>query len=107
MATDRFSPKIPPGGFDNPRRYADAINRVVEGRLEAYTSVTLTPGATTTTISQQNISRNSVILLSPRTANAAAALATTFVSAVADGSATLTHSNNAQVDRTFGVVWIG
>lgn len=102
-----FSVKIPPAGADNPRKLADSINRIAEGRLDAYTSVTLTAGATTTTITNPFISRNSVVVLSPRTANAAAAVATTYVSAVADGSATLTHSNNAQVDRTFGVAWIG
>jgi hypothetical protein len=48
-----------------------------------------------------------VILLSPTTANAAAALATTYVSAVTQGSFTLTHANNAQTDKTFGYVALG
>lgn len=102
-----YSPKIPPSGQITPRALAESINRIVDGRLESYGTVTLTAGATTTTFTNQNISRNSVVILSPRTSNAAAAVATTFVSTVADGSVTFTHANNAQVDRTFGVAWIG
>jgi hypothetical protein len=65
------------------------------------TEVTLTPSTTTTVITDLVIKAGSQILLSPLTANAAAALGTTYQSAAVDGSATLTHANNAQADRTF------
>jgi hypothetical protein len=50
-----------------------------------------------------------VVLLSPHTAHGAAELGngTIFVSAVANGSFTLAHANNAQNDRTFGYVCLG
>jgi hypothetical protein len=84
-----------------------AVNQLAQGRSNAVGSVTLTANATTTTVSSQTCGAGSVILLSPLTANAAAALATTYVSAVAPKSFTLTHASNAQVDRTFGFVCLG
>jgi hypothetical protein len=43
-----------------------------------------------------------VVLIVPKTANAAAALSTTFISAVNNGSFTVTHAASSQTDRTFG-----
>jgi len=43
----------------------------------------------------------------PTTANAAGALSNLHVSARAQGSATLTHTNTSTTDRTFGVAIIG
>lgn len=89
------------------------VNEVVDGRsnncglVEESTSVTLAAGATTTTKFFENMSTRSVILLSPRTADAAAALSTTYISTKANGSFTLTHLNNAQIDRTFDFACVG
>jgi hypothetical protein len=83
------------------RRIVQSVIQLNEGRHNAFDSVTLTPGAALTVVSHPNCGLDSVVLLSPRTANAAAALATTYVSAVDLGSFTLTHANNAQVDRIF------
>jgi hypothetical protein len=63
--------------------------------------------ATTTVVSFQNCSQNSQVFLSPQTANAAAAIGTTYVSSVSNGTFTLTHSSSAQADRTFGFVALG
>ena len=58
----------------------DTVNQLVDGRSNNVgskgngTSVTLTPGATTTTVNFPTVSVDSVILLSPRTANAALSL---------------------------------
>jgi hypothetical protein len=63
----------------------------------------------TTTVTAVNCGAGSVVLLVPKTANAAAELGngTAYISAVANGSFTITHANNAQVDRTFGFVCLG
>lgn len=86
------------------QRMVDAVIQLVNGRHNAASAenpVTLTAAATTTVVTHPNMGLQSTVLLSPRTANAAAALATTYVSAKARGSFTLTHANNAQIDRTF------
>lgn len=63
--------------------------------------VTLTAGVTATTITAVGVIAESTVLLSPLTANAAAALGTTYVSSRSLGQFILTHANNAQTDRTF------
>jgi hypothetical protein len=81
----------------------DAVRQLVRGRSNATGTVTLTPGATTTVVSAPfNVSARSRVGMSPTTANAAAALTTTFWVA-GNGSFTITHANNAQADRTF--IW--
>ncbi|WP_221307251.1 hypothetical protein [Paraburkholderia atlantica] len=69
--------------------------------------VTLTPSATTTTVSDSRIGANTGLFFSPLTANAAAALSGLYVSSQKNGAATLTHANTATVDRTFNVLLIG
>lgn len=89
------------------KRIVQAVRELVEGRHNAADRFTLTPGATTTVVSHPNCSRDCEPQFSARTANAAAALATTYISAVNQGSFTVTHANNAQVDRIFGYTVTG
>lgn len=83
-------------------RIAQAVHELANGRNNAVDEFTLTPNATTTVVSHPNCSVDCQPQFSARTANAAAALATTWISAIDQGSFTVTHANNAQVDRTFG-----
>jgi hypothetical protein len=91
------------------KKFALAIQQLGEGRSNAVGSLTLAASATSTTVAARNCGAGSVVLLSPRTAHAAAELAagTLYVGAVALGSFTLAHANNAQTDRSFGYVCLG
>src|ERR1700716_674443 len=91
------------------RKVNAAINNLAQGRSNAVGTVTLTAGAATTPVTARNCGAGSVVLLSPLTAHAAAEIGngTVYVSAVAKGSFTLAHANNAQNDRTFGWVALG
>lgn len=89
------------------RQIVEILNNMLKGKLNVTIGITLTPSATTTTISDARIGPSSAILLSPLTANAAAALGTTYLSQVTGNSATITHASNSQVDRTFVAVIIG
>lgn len=80
------------------------INELLKGRANNVGEVTLEASATTTATTDTRILSQMKIVLSPRTANAAAALTNVYISAVADGSFTLTHANNAQTDRTFDYI---
>lgn len=84
-----------------------SLREIWEGRGHSVGSCTLAANATTTTVTALNCGSSSKVFLTPTTSNAAAALATTYVSAVAKGSFTLTHANNAQTDRTFGYAFKG
>lgn len=83
------------------RDLARTLNHVLDGRNNARGEVTLTANATTTTVTDRTVHPESRILLEPTTANAAAALGTTYATAHGNGSFMLTHDNNAQSDRVF------
>lgn len=83
------------------KRYAMSLQQLAAGRSNGVGTITCSTG-TTTTVSDANISSSSVISLSPKTANAAAAIANIYVSAVASGSFTITHGSTTSTDRSFG-----
>jgi hypothetical protein len=88
-------------------RVVQAVRELVEGRHNAASRFTLTPGATSTVVAHPNCSRDCEPQFSPRTANAAAAVPTTWVSDVSQGSFTVTHLSNGQTDREFGFTVTG
>lgn len=83
------------------------INNIMRGKTNNRGTVTLTAGSATTVVNDINAGGDSVILLQPTTANAAAALANVRVTANGKQTFTLTHANNAQTDRIFKYVIIG
>ncbi len=93
-----------------------AVQQLAAGRSNATGSISLTPNQATTVV---DVSRNpiastiiaagSVPLLTPKTANAAAEIGngTLYVSAVANGSFTITHANSATTGRDFYYAILG
>lgn len=101
---------LPLGPFEaRPDRINQAIRNLQQGRSNATGSVTLAAGAPATVVTAPNCSATSQVFLFPRTAHAAAELAAggCYVSAIASGSFTVTHANNAQADRTFSYAALG
>lgn len=97
--------QIPPtGATDRDRDFA--IRQLIDGRSNATGSVTLTNGATTTTVSRTNCNENAAVLLFPKNLNAAGVVASTFVSSITKTGFVITHTNLATT-RTFGYVVIG
>lgn len=80
-----------------------AIRDLFMGRSNAMGEFTLTPAATSTVVVAMNCGEQSRISITPQTANAAAALATTYIvqSEVVPGQFTVRHASDAQVDKTF------
>jgi len=106
-----------PGTLNVPRTWvnekehrgkiADALNRALLGKLNNTGLVTLTANSTTTTLTDSRIGKDSVILLQPTTANAAAAITNVYFGTPGDQTVTINHANNAQTDRTFKYIVIG
>lgn len=86
-----------------------AIQQLGAGRSNAVGTVTLTTGAATTTVSDNNCAAGSTVLFTPTTANAAAEVGngTMYLSAVANKSFTITHANSATTGRTFLYAIVG
>lgn len=90
-------------------RIAAVVKQLIEGRSNAVGTVTLTHNgtATTTTVTAPTCGINSVVFLSPVTANAASALTGTYISTVSARSFVITHAATSNTDVTFGWVCLG
>ena len=86
-----------------------AIQQIAAGRSNAVGTVTLATGLATTTVTAPNCATGSTPILTPASANAATELGngTMYVSAVANGSFTLTHANSSTAGRTFLYALLG
>lgn len=95
-------------GETNVARIVQAILALTRGASNAVGTVTLRTGQTTTVVSSpstpaaQNVSSEMQVFLTPRTAHAAAILASVYISAVGQQSFTITHPSSANADLTFG-----
>lgn len=99
-------PVFQPDSTRHRRDIAQWAQWINQGHLANVGKVTLAAGTTTTTVTDARVSVNSAIMLSPRTANAAAAKPTMLISGT-DGAFTITHANDASLDRTFDYALLG
>ena len=118
MTIRQFQHLPQPGAFktiEDVERYTrllwDALLKLRRGKLECVVEFTLAAGAATTVLTDERLSPQSVVLLDPKTANAAAEKAAGTVYCLTAnrgvGTWTFTHANNAQTDREFQVALIG
>lgn len=78
-----------------------AILWLRDGKHEAHGSITLAANAATTTLNDERIGGDTKVFLSSVTANAAAAVGTTYFATPTKGAVVINHANNAQADKTF------
>jgi len=101
----------PPPNDPFLRRQYEVLQQMRAGKLECVTTLTLSPGVTTTVLNFYGLSPQSVVVFDPTTANAAAELAagTMYVLTANRGNDawTVTHANAVSADRTFQVAVIG
>lgn len=79
--------------------HGDAIRDLASGGTNAGGDVTLDVNATSTTVQARLCTADTMVMLSPRSASAAAA--PIFVRATENGSFTLGHDASAATDRAF------
>jgi len=93
------------------RKVSESINQIIDGKIGSNSTVTLTANAASTAVKDFRLGKDSVVLLMPLTANAATALASTYITeaniAPLTNQFTITHANNAQTDRDFRYVILG
>jgi hypothetical protein len=89
----------------NPREVAEVVNNAVNGKTNNTGTVTLAASSTTTTLNDERLGFDSVILLSPLTANAAAQ--NPYISTKAKGSVVITHTSVASADLNFDYIIVG
>lgn len=95
--------KIPARGgaftLQNLDLHGDAIRDLATGGTNAGGSVTLKANATSTPVDDMLCAVGALVMLSPRSASAAAA--SVWVQSTAKGTFTLGHDASAAIDRTF------
>jgi len=98
-----------PAVAEDGREIALVVNQILDGKLNATGSVTLTASATSTVVTENRAGSDSVILFMPTTSNAAAEQAAGgfYVSSRSKQTFTITHASNTQTDRTFEYIVIG
>lgn len=96
---------MPPGG-SVLRDVIFAVNQLIRGRSNATGTVTLTAGATTTTLTG-SYNDSAQVFLTPKTENAAGSLDTTYAVVTNATTVTITHANAVSTDRTFAYAVIG
>ena len=93
------------------RRLWDTMFRMRQGKIECVTEVTLAASVATTTFNDIRISIQTCLIFDPRTANAAAELKSGNMYVLdanrSKGQIVISHTNNAQVDRTFFLALLG
>lgn len=95
-------------GETNLSRIVQAILALARGASNVVGTVTLRTGQTTTLVTSatsppaENVASGMQVFLTPRTAHAAAILASVYVSAVGQRNFTITHPSSVNADLTFG-----
>jgi hypothetical protein len=103
-----LAPETLTNDVEHRRKIAQTANLAMQGKVNAVTQVTLTPGSTTTTVIDARIGATTFIGFSPRTANAVTAqISGLYVGQKKNGQATLMHASSANADQTFDVLLIG
>lgn len=97
--------KLPKAG-GNPREISEVVNNLVEGKSNNTGEFSTTISATTTTLYDERIGYNSVILLMPLSLNSAAELKDIYFTAFAKGSCTVHHGSHGTT-RTFRYLIVG
>jgi hypothetical protein len=84
-------------------RIIQSIRDLYAGRSNAVGTVTLRANEATTVVTALNVGKDSRIFLTPKTANASAEFGagSIYVGTVGAGTFTITHANNANVDKIF------
>lgn len=89
---------------DEPRTISTVVNNILDGKVNSTGAITLTSSSATTTLSDDRIGEDSVILFMPTTSNASTT--TIYVTGRQKGQATLNHANATTI-RSFEYVIFG
>lgn len=100
-------PQFLPDDPEWKRKVGSWILEANQGNLNNTGTVTLTANAGTTVVTERRAGEFSFLGFMPTTANAAVAQQTMYVSAQGKQTFTITHTNNAQADRTFTYCILG
>jgi len=91
----------------NPRDVAEIVNNAMNGKTNNSGTFTLATSVTETTVSNERAGFDSIIVLSPRTENAATESDHTYIKTKAKGSFIIGHRNTSHTDVTYDYIIVG
>lgn len=89
-----------------PREISEVVNNMMNGKINNTGDFTTTQSTTTSTINDERIGYNSVILFTPMNDKAAAEMSSVYISALNKGSATIHHGSH-NFDCIFKYIVVG
>ena len=90
----------------SPREISEVVNNIMNGKTNNTGDFTTTQSTTTSTIYDERIGYNSVILFTPMNDKAASEMASLYISALNKGSATIHHGSH-NFDCIFKYIVVG
>lgn len=90
----------------DPRQVAEIVNNLVEGKSNNTGDFTTTQSSTTSTIYDERIGYNSVILFTPMNDKGASEMASIYVQTLNQGSAIIAHGSH-NFDCIFKYIVVG
>ena len=106
MARSDMYRKLPWQG-GNPREVSEVVNNLVEGKSNNTSTVILNTSGTETTVFNERVGLNSVILFVPRSANTAGETDHTFIKTKFKGSFIIGHRNHGHSDVELDYIVVG
>ena len=89
------------------RLVSEVVNNAMNGKTNNSGTFTLATSVTETTVSNERAGFDSVIVLSPRTENAATESDHTYIKTKAKGSFIIGHRNTSHTDVTYDYIIVG
>lgn len=107
--TKQSLPAFLPDEKEHRRQISMWMREVHQGKLANTGVVTLTANVASTVVTDNRVGANTFVGLMPQTANASAEIGagTIYIATQGKQTFTITHANNAQVDRTFRYCLLG
>ena len=96
-----------PDDTQHRRAIANWEREAHQGHLGNVGTVTLASSAASTLVTDFRVGPATVVCLMPTTLNAAAALASTYISSRSAGAFTISHANTGTADRAFAYSVLG
>lgn len=106
MARPDMYRKLPWQG-GNPREVSEVVNNLVEGKSNNTSTVILNTSGTETTVFNERVGLNSVILFVPRSSNAAGETDYIFIKTKFKGSFIIGHRNHGHSDVELDYIVVG
>ncbi|MDI9409738.1 MAG: hypothetical protein QM523_10920 [Candidatus Pacebacteria bacterium] len=89
------------------RKLAMAVNLLSSGKMNVTKDLSLRVNATETSLSDSRISSQSILILTPMSAAAAADMASIYIASQKQGLAVIRHPSRASAQRNFRVAILG